>query len=127
MTIIASIPPTLLPATPDNGPDGETKPQVDVPVGTNQMLVKILKIGWPGDESQVGYFMLSYATQGGNWVEIMKSDVYDVAEDANPLIFSAQLPDTLDGHRRLKLSWRLFSARQVSGSIEANVTALKKK
>jgi hypothetical protein len=121
MTIIASIPPTTLPAGP-----GDTKPAVDIPVGSNQMLVKLLKIGWPGDGTKAGDFVLSYSASGGAWIEIMRTDVWDVADDANPLIFAAGIPDTLNGRRRLQLAWTLVSGRQVSGTIEANTVAAKK-
>jgi hypothetical protein len=120
MTTISTLPPTTLPPGA-----GSIKPAVDIPVGSNQMLVKMLKIGWPGDGSKVGDFVLSYTSNGGSQIEIMRSDVYDVSDDANPLIFAAGIPDTLNGRRRLQLSWTLVSSRQVSGSIEANTVALK--
>lgn len=122
MTVIASLPPTTLPAGP-----GSIKPQVDIPVGSNQMLVKILKIGWPGDDNKAADFILSYAGSNGQWVEIMRTDIYDVSSDANPMIFAATIPDVLDGRRRLQLAWNLVAGRQVSGSIEANIVALAKK
>lgn len=121
MTIIATLPPTTLPAGP-----GSIKPQVDVPAGANQMLVKILKIGWPGDGQKAADFILSYATGSGQWVEILRADVYDEPTDANPMIFAATLTDVLDGRRRLQLAWNLVAGRQVSGSMEANAVALKK-
>jgi len=115
MTVIATLPPTALPSGA-----GSIKPAVDIPAGSNQMIVRMLKIGWPGSGNKVGDFILSYQTGAGVWYEIMRTDVYDVAEDANPLIFAAGIPDLLDGRRRLQLSWELLSGRQVSGSIEAN-------
>jgi hypothetical protein len=120
MTIIITLPPTTLPAG-----QGNTSPNVDIPVGSNQMLVKLLKINWVGDGAKAGDFILSYSAGGGIWTEIMRADVYDVLDDANPLVFAASIPDTLNGHRRLRLAWNLVSSRQVSGSIEANTVALK--
>lgn len=120
MTIIASLPPTQLPAGA-----GSIKPAVDIPVGSNQFLLKLLKIGWPGDGSKVGDFILSYASNGGTQVEIMRADVFDEPTDANPMIFAAGIPNALDGRRRLIVGWSLLAGRQVSGTIEANTVAAK--
>lgn len=119
MTVIATLPPTTLPAGP-----GSIKPQVDIPIGSNQMLVKMLKIGWPGNGQLAGYFTLAY-TANGVTIPIMSNvDVYDVPDDANPMVFPGTIPDTLNGHRRLVLSWNLVVAGlQMSGTIEANIEA----
>jgi hypothetical protein len=115
VTVIASIPPTSLPIG-----QGNIKPAVDIPVGSNQMLVKVTKMGWLGTDAKVADFVLSYAANGGPAVEIMRADVFDVSTDANPIIFAATIPDSVNGRRRLILSWEFLAARQVAGSIEAN-------
>jgi hypothetical protein len=121
MTVIVTIPPTTLPPGV-----GSSKPAVDIPVGSNQMIAKLLKLGWPGDGTKVGDFTLGYTASGGAVIPIMSSDVYDEPTDANPLIFAGNIPDTLNGHRRLVLSWNLDQSRQVSGTLEANTVAIQK-
>lgn len=123
MTIIQSVPPTTLPAGPFT-----IKPAVDIPVGSNQMLVRLFKgAGWTGDGSKVADFVLSYVANGVTIPIIRLTDVYDVADDAVPMIFDGPIPDTLNGHRRLVLSGTLAQGgREVFGTLEANTVAVQK-
>lgn len=121
MTVIASLPPTQLPSG-----SGSIKPAVDIPVGSNQFLLKLVKIGWPGTGAKVGDFTLSYTVSGGAPINIMPLvDIYDEPTDSNPIVFAATIPDSLNGRRRLVVEWTLLSGRQVSGTIEANTVAAK--
>jgi hypothetical protein len=122
MTVIQSVPPTTLSAGPFS-----IKPAVDIPVGSNQMLVRLFKgAGWTGDGSKVGDFALAYVANGVTLPIIKSVDVFDVADDPVPMVFVGTIPDTLNGHRRLSFTGTLAQGgREVFGALEANTVALK--